>query len=156
MAVQVLCTLHYPTRIIMVCFVLPVPLWLLTVIAVAGNVFFFLTPDASIAATAAAPMAGAGFATLYWYMQLRILSLWDDLISRARRSPRSRPRLRVYRDEPVVSASRPPNEEKVDRQLARQADQVLEKISRQGKESLTEEEREILRRASEEFRKRRR
>ena len=41
-------------------------------------------------------------------------------------------------------------------ELTTKQEEVLEKISRQGKESLTEEEREILRRASEEFRKRRR
>jgi membrane associated rhomboid family serine protease len=155
MAVQVVATLHFPNRLFYLFFVLPVPLWLITLVALAGDLFYFLR-GIPIGVAVAAHLGGAGFGALYWYLQLRILNLWNDLISRARRSSRPRPRLRVYREESPLSVVQPPVQDGTDKQLARQADQVLEKISRHGKESLTEEEREILRRASEEFRKRRR
>jgi membrane associated rhomboid family serine protease len=155
MAVQVLATLHFPNRIIYLFWVIPVPLWLVTLIAIAGDLYFFLS-GMPTGVGVAAHLGGAGFGAAYWYFQIRLLHLWSDFVSRARRTARPRPRLRVYREEPEMSAGPPAAPERMDRQLASEADRVLEKISRQGKDSLTDEEREILRRASEELRRKRR
>jgi hypothetical protein len=80
--------------------------------------------------------------------------LWPDFRALKRRL--TRPPLRVYREEepptPVtVGATAPPDEE----QLEAKMDAILEKISRSGKESLTESERQVLLRASEVFKRRR-
>jgi hypothetical protein len=99
----------------------------------------------------AAHLGGAGFAVLYWHLQWRILQVGRTFFAKARREPR--PRLRIARDDlPVVAANAQPRA--IDPSLASRADAILEKISRHGKESLTDEERDILQRASEEYRKR--
>ena len=67
-----------------------------------------------------------------------------------------RPRLHVYRDEPrqPVPVAAPPSGD-VDEQLEAKLDAVLEKVARTGKDSLTDNEKQILMRASEIYKKRR-
>ena len=62
--------------------------------------------------------------------------------------------LRIYREEedprtPVHAAQRPALARDVDEQLEARMDAVLQKVSDHGMDSLTEQEREILQRASE-------
>jgi hypothetical protein len=69
----------------------------------------------------------------------------------------SRPRLRVFREEeesqpvPVGAPAAP----RVDEHLEAELDAILEKLSRTGREGLTEQEREILKRASEVYKRKR-
>jgi membrane associated rhomboid family serine protease len=151
MAVMVLCALLFPTRVIYLMFVLPVPYWAYVLILVVLDLSTVVRGiPTGVGVTA--HLAGAAFGFIYWKTQMRILSLGGDFLSRARRG--RRPRLRVLRDEePVLEAAAPPRP-RVDPELARRADTILEKISRQGQDSLTEEEREVLRRASEEYKRR--
>lgn len=159
-AVLVLCALHYPTRIIYLFFILPVPIWLIAVVQVALGAFQFLyglNPGADgrgyFAAVAAVSLSAALFAFLYYKGQWRVSSWWPDLSSWKRRM--RQPRLRVYREEEPptpVSVAAPSHE---DEQLEAKMDAILEKISRTGKESLTESERQVLLRASEVFKRRR-
>jgi hypothetical protein len=107
-----------------------------------------------MAAVVSAPLAAAAFALGYYKFQWRVTTWWPDLRGLRRRL--TRPPLRVYREEepatPVsVSATSPDDE-----QLEAKMDAILEKISRTGKESLTPGEREVLLRASEVFKRRRR
>jgi membrane associated rhomboid family serine protease len=151
MAVTVLCALHYPHRTILIMFVLPVPLWLWAVIMVAGDLFIFAR-GVNTGVAVAAHLGGAGFAFLYYHLDWRLLGAWYGLVGRLRRP--AQPRLRVYREEtPVPVSSRPV--ERMDEQLEAQADAVLEKLSREGMASLTPEERDILQRASERYKKKR-
>lgn len=160
MGVLILCALIYPNKTVLLWWILPVPLWAFALIYVVGDLFVFLR-GVHTGVAVAAHLGGAAFGLAYqklgWRLTGGIITLWK------RFSRQSRPPLRVYREEEDVrsSAARSParvatpRETLIDEQLEAKADAVLDKINRQGAESLTEEDREILRRASEQYRKRR-
>jgi membrane associated rhomboid family serine protease len=154
-AVMMLCALHYPTKIILLFMFLPVPIWAFVVFQVAQDAFGLLAGGRSGVAVDV-HLAGAAFGFFYQKCHLHLTSLWPQLKGWRRRQ--SQPRLRVFRDEaesptPVsVGAPAPADEE----QLEAKMDAILEKISRTGKDSLTPHERELLLRASEVFKKKRR
>jgi membrane associated rhomboid family serine protease len=164
-AVLVLCALHYPTRVIYLFFILPVPIWLIAIVQVAVGAWQFLggiTPGAAgrgfIAAAASVSLSAALFAFVYYKGQWRVSTWWPDLGGWRRRM--RQPRLRVYReDEPTTPVGVAPSPRSAvpteDDQLEAKMDAILEKISRVGKESLTESERQVLLRASEVFKRRR-
>jgi membrane associated rhomboid family serine protease len=152
-AVLVLCAFHFPSRIIYLFFILPVPIWAFVVFAVAMDAFVFLG-GMQTGTAVSVHLAGAAFAFAYHKLHWRLTALVPGLRAWQRR--RAQPRLRVYREEeaqtPVtVAATAPPDDE----QLEARMDAILEKISRTGKESLTESERQLLLRASEVFKRRR-
>jgi membrane associated rhomboid family serine protease len=154
LAVLTLCAIHYPRRIILLMFILPVPIWFFLVICLAGDAYIFLGKGNSDTAVAA-HLGGAVFAFVYYRLHWR-LSNWLPQLRDWHRQL-FRPRLRVYREEearaPVrVPAATAPLE---DEQLEAKMDAILEKISRVGKENLTESERQLLIRASEVIRRRR-
>ena len=152
-AIMVIYALHYPHRTILLFFFLPVPVWLLVIFQVSQDSFHLLgKTDEGVAVSA--HLGGAVFAAMYFYFHWHITSLWPDI--KAWRRERSRPKLRVYHPEeeaavPVAAAARSDVDEHLDAKL----DAVLEKLSRHGRESLTDPEREILQRASEIYKKKR-
>lgn len=152
-AVMVVFAFHYPTRTVLLFFILPVPIWLLVVFQVAQDTLGFLTGSAGRTAVTV-HLAGALFAFLYFKRHWRVLRWWAQLQSFLQR--RTRPRLRIYREEPrppaPATASR---DEEADEQLEAKLDAVLEKVARYGQNSLTESERRILLRASEVYKRRR-
>jgi membrane associated rhomboid family serine protease len=154
-AVVMLCALHYPTKIILLFMFLPVPIWAFVVFMVAKDAFALLG-RAETGVAVDVHLAGAAFGFFSQKCHLHLISLWPQLKTWRRRQ--SQPRLRVFRDEeeaptPVsVAAAAPADEE----QLEAKMDAILEKISRTGKDSLTPPERELLLRASEVFKKKRR
>jgi membrane associated rhomboid family serine protease len=145
-AVLVLCAVHYPRRIIYLFFFLPVPIWLLAIFEVASDAFVYIGSGARGMAAAYASV----FAFIYGKRHWRLSDWWPDVGSWRRRL--ARPRLRVYREE---EPARVPAVSLDDDHLESRIDAILEKISRIGKENLTEEERQLLLRASEVFRRRR-
>jgi membrane associated rhomboid family serine protease len=154
-AVLVLYACHFPTRTILLFFLLPIPIWLLVVIDVVGDAFGMLSGQTGGVAVAC-HVGGAAFAFAYYKLQWRLLNVWSWLRSRRL----SRPRLRVYREEeaprpraPVSVAAAPKKD--VDEHLEAKLDEVLEKVARYGQDSLTDSERQILFRASEVYKKRR-
>jgi len=151
-AVMVLFALHYPHRIIYV-FFLPIPVWLLVVYQVARDLFGFL-PGHSGHVAVSVHLAGAAFGFIYYKSQIRLWNFVPDFSNLSRL--RSRPRLRVYREEPSrpVMVGGPPGGES-NEHLEAKLDAVLEKVARHGQSSLTESEREILQRASEIYKRRR-
>jgi membrane associated rhomboid family serine protease len=153
-AVMVLCALHYPSRIILLFFFLPVPIWAFVIFQVAQDLFGFVSRTAGHTAVTV-HLGGAAFGFLYYKFQWRLLSFWPGLRWWARQ--RSRPRLRVYHEDastPPMPVPVPP-EADVDEQLEAKLDAVLEKVARSGQGSLTEGERQVLLRASEAYKKRR-
>jgi membrane associated rhomboid family serine protease len=162
-AVLVLCAFHFPSRIIYLFLFLPVPIWLFVVFSVGMDAFNLLNGSGGQVAVSV-HVGGAAFACAYYQLHWRllsVLSLWPDV--KAWRKRRSQPRLRVYREIeddrpapvgvtalPPVPPSRPDDE-----QLEAKMDAVLEKISRFGKENLTDSDREVLRRAAEAIKRRR-
>ncbi|MCS6975770.1 MAG: rhomboid family intramembrane serine protease [Gemmatales bacterium] len=150
MGVLVVCALIYPHKTILLWWVLPIPLWAFTLLYVVGDLFVFLR-GVKTGVAVSAHLGGAAFGLAYQKLGWRLtggLSRFWKLISR-----RSRPTMRIHREEEParVAVSREPV---IDEQLEAKADAVLDKINRFGKDSLTEEDREILRRASEQYRKR--
>lgn len=154
-AVLVLCALHYPTRVIMLFFLLPVPIWLFVIFSVARDAYALLS-NTGAGTAVGVHVAGAAFAFVYFKRQWRLMSLWPNF--RSWRIRRNRPRLRVYHedeDATPVTVAAPASSPDVDEHLEAKLDAVLEKVSRTGKDSLTESEQKILQRASEIYRKRR-
>jgi membrane associated rhomboid family serine protease len=163
-AVLVLCAIHFPTRIVYIMFVLPVPIWIFVIISVALDAYHWLgSVNNGVAVTC--HLGGAAFAFGYYKFGVRLTHLLPDL--RKWKKRRGSTRLRVYREDeenavqkpqPVSVATAPgiPTATSLDdEQLEAKMDAVLEKISRVGKDNLTESEKEVLLRASERLKKRR-
>jgi membrane associated rhomboid family serine protease len=161
-AVLILFALHYPHTQVRLYFFIPMPVWLLAVLFVAFDTLFALSPVPDPRGGRIAyfgHLGGAAFGLLYHQTGIEFRRLF------ARRSPeRVRPRLRVIpppveeeKPEPVGAsvAVAPRPAEAADEQLEAKLDAVLAKVSKHGQESLTAEEREILFRASELYKKRR-
>jgi membrane associated rhomboid family serine protease len=161
-AVTAALTLHvfnFPRHTWLLFLVIPTPGWAILILYVAidtlgalggmqGNVAFVVH------------LGGALFGLLYYQSGVR----FDRLLSRSgARERRSRPNLRVVPAEnddtpepvgaSVESQSRP--KETIVQSLESRVDQLLDKVSKHGQESLTSEERELLFRASELYKKRR-
>jgi membrane associated rhomboid family serine protease len=154
MAALVLAALYNPRQIIYVMFVLPVPIWGVVIFMVVADAFNLLGGTSGGVATAA-HLGGAAFGFCYYRLHWRLTG-WSPGGGSAR-SRRAEPRLRLYQEEdeestptPVSVAARAEEET-----LEAQVDAILEKISRVGKDNLTENERQILLRASEAIRRRR-
>lgn len=158
MAVMVLCAIHDPRRLIYLFFLLPVPIWALVAAYLAYDVFVLAGDKGMGGVVAAVDVAAALFAAVYHQLHWRLtewLPQWGQW--RLWRRRLFRPRLRLYREErprePVGVPSTPALD---DEHLEAKMDAILEKISRVGKENLTESERQVLLRASEILRRRRR
>lgn len=153
-ALMVLYAMHFPRRIILFMFILPMPIW----VFVTGMVLldtFVLIGGAQTSTAVTVHLAGAAFGFLYYRSGTRLLNLVPDLRSWQRHW--SRPRLKVYRGEHTqrpITVSPPPPRSDLDEQLEAKLDAVLEKVARQGQDSLNDEERQILQRASEAFKRR--
>src|SRR5205823_491881 len=99
-------------------------------------------------------LGGAAFGFLYYHFQWRVLGWLPGRIALPRFRPR--PKLRVYRPQPRPepgTGALPPSE--ADAQLEEELDAVLGKVARHGRDSLTERENQILMRASEIYKRRR-
>jgi membrane associated rhomboid family serine protease len=156
MAALVLCALHYPSKIILLFFILPVPIWLFVGFKVAQDLFGFLGVGGGDSRTAfSVHLGGAAFAFAYYKLHWRLDRFWPS--ARRWMRQRSSPRLRVYHEQPSerVAASVPPAGESFDEHLEAKVDAVLEKVKRTGMDSLTESEKQLLVRASEVFKRRR-
>lgn len=155
-SILILFALHYPTRRIFY-----FPVWLVVavyaLIDIAG-----LTGASRNPAGVAVHFVGAAFAFVYHTWTLRV-SNWLPGRSTPRRqsrpTPRPRSRQQKPEPEPVAAASGVggpgPSLSGVDEHLEAKLDEVLEKVAKSGKDSLTDPEREILRKASEIYKRRR-
>jgi membrane associated rhomboid family serine protease len=154
-AVMVLYACHFPSRVILLFFFLPVPIWAFVGFQVLQDVLIFASGTRTGTAVSV-HLAGALFGFLYYRFHWRISPLWSNWNWKLPRR-RVRPRLRVYHEHQEAIAAGPPPlaRSAVDEQLEAKLDAVLEKIKLSGKESLTESERQLLLRASEIYRKRR-
>jgi membrane associated rhomboid family serine protease len=158
-AVMLLYALNYPDRRIYLFFMIPIPIWLFVGFQIARDLIGFtssiqhrLDPEPGQSNVAySVHLAGAALGFLYFRYHWRFLPFFQNL-----RLPNwgRRPKLRVYHGqerEPVAVAARPT----VDEQFEAKLDAVLEKIKLSGQDSLTENEREVLRKASEFYKQRR-
>lgn len=161
-AVLVLFALHYPYKELRLMFILPVPAWLVVCLIIAVD-FFGLVGGAG-RTNHLAHLLGAGFAFLYFFLQIRVTNWIPVLRQRLHRT--THPRLRIYqtvdgeapppRRSPTPGPTAKGNTSSSDtEQLEAQLDQVLAKVAREGRESLSAAEQEILMRASEIYKQRR-
>jgi membrane associated rhomboid family serine protease len=154
-AVMVVCACHFPRKVILLFFVIPVPIWIFVAFQVGRDALAFLSHEETGTAVTV-HLAGAAFGFLYYKTQWRLTSLLPSI--RDWRAQQRRPKLRVLRPEDdlpdavAVGAqpALPPDE-----QLEAKVDAVLAKVARSGQASLTESERQILLRASEVYKRRR-
>jgi membrane associated rhomboid family serine protease len=150
-AVLVVCACHFPTRVIYLFLILPIPIWLFVLFSVAQDLFGFLGGNHGETAYTV-HLGGAAFGFLYHRMNWRVMN-WLPSFSLGQRQ-RGRPNLRIHDPDPpspVPVSGQAVSEEHLEAQL----DAILEKVARSGQNSLTESERQILIRASEIYRKRR-
>ena len=145
-AVLVLYACHHPHERITL--FVPVPVWLVAAAVIGLDLLGEFGGDES-GSGRVAHLAGAGAAVAYYSSGVR-LSNW--LFPRRLAAPAPAP-------EPVrATAAAAPTRPAVtpsDEQLEAKVDQILDKVSRTGRDSLTDDERETLQRASELFQRRR-
>ncbi len=165
--VVILYTLYYPSREVLLFFILPVPMWLLAVFYVGQDLLGLVRqaqggPTSAVAF--AAHLGGAAYGALFRLYDLR----WSRLGKLARPRPAS---LRLVRPEsfdadrefpkpvsggPAKSvtasgASRPSPallQAQAEEYLEARVDEILAKIARDGRSSLSDEEHRVLQEAS--------
>ena len=146
MAVLMLYTMHFPCEEICFCWLIPVQMrWLMLFYLIYDlhPILLALTGDQFFTGIAhAAHLGGLAFGFFYAKFQWRLESL-VDWIPRLRNAQSERPRLRV-----ATSTCPRPNRD------ADQLDDLLRKISETGQDSLTDDERAVLRNASERLKNR--
>lgn len=131
-AVVILFALKFPHQRIALWGIVQMPAWLLGVLIVGMDMLGAIRQASNVAYTA--HLGGAAFAAAYyfghWKFSRFMTSGW---LSGLKRAGPLRPSLKVHR----------PDDDESD-PLASQADRVLEKLHREGEESLTKKERRIL------------
>jgi membrane associated rhomboid family serine protease len=153
----ILCALHYPRRIVHVFMLVPMPIWLFAIFNVVQDTLIF-TGHLKTPVAAVVHLAGAVFAVAYYKWQHSIVEVLGGLMFW--KSLRSRPRLKLFspdtdKEEPVAVSANSAPAAAVDEHLEAKLDAVLEKIAKSGKESLTKQEEEILKQASEMYKRKR-
>jgi len=154
-AIMVLYAFHFPSRVLYLLGILPMPVWAFVALQVVQDLYGLLGPRNPQNIAFTGHLGGAVFGFLYYQWGGSFMNLLPDFQGWARQ--RNRPKLRIYREaeaaapEPVPTPAGP----EVDEQLEAKLDDVLVKVQRFGMNSLTEAERQILMRGSEAYRKKR-
>lgn len=145
-AVILMFCIHYPKQTILLMMVIPVPAWVVGVMIIAGNILGMRMSDENVAFDV--HLVGAAFAIAYYRFgwNLGRLSPNFSIPSSPGKLFKRRPKLRVHR----------PSSGDDFEQLEAQADDLLEKVNRDGVDSLTAKERDILERYSRSVRNKRR
>lgn len=141
-AVAMLFVYSFPQSTLYLYGVLPVKAWVLGIIIIVGNLFGsreYVAYDVHL--------VGAAFASLYFFGNLSFSSLGEFVESIQTRFKQQRRGLKVHRPDPHDSPSVSKDEAESDR--------ILEKIHREGKDSLTSRERSFMERYSREIREKR-
>jgi membrane associated rhomboid family serine protease len=150
-AVLTLYALHFPTRQILLMFVIPVPVGALVAVLIVIYTLFFVGGGGS-KMELAVPLGGAAFGAAYYKWANR-RSSWGrrDDYRRAEPPPKLTLRMADPDDDPPDTPvrSRAP---RPDEYLEAKLDAVLEKMAKSGRDSLTEEENAVLLKASEVYR----
>jgi hypothetical protein len=134
-AVILLFVYNFPKRTILLFFVLPVPAWILGIFLILGDAFGFLGFGGGTANIAFdVHLVGAAFATAYFWLGWNLGRITPAALKDGIRLPRfrRRPKLRIH------------NPDKSDSNQDLEADRLLEKVSREGLDSLTTKERRTL------------
>lgn len=153
----ILCALHNPKRMVSFFMLMPIPIWIFAIFNVLRD-FFGLLGLGEKGVAFCVHLAGAGFAVAYFQWQGRItdyLPSWSWW-----KAPRSRVRLKLFdpdegREEPVAVSANSAPAVAMNEHLEAKLDAILEKIEKTGRGSLTPKEEEVLKQASEMYKRRR-
>lgn len=145
LAIVMLWILHFPMRMIYIWGVLPVRAWILGTIYIVSDLLGLLgvmgANDEGPQVANIAHLTGVAFAYAYYRGKLNLGRLIPARLSDLK-PPSFRPKLRIH------------DPETKGRDLAREVDAILEKISREGEGSLTRKERKTLEEASRQYQRR--
>jgi membrane associated rhomboid family serine protease len=137
MAVMMLYVIHYPFEQFLLFWMIPVPLWALLSVYVLYDlhpILLSLAGDQMFTGVAhASHLGGLVFGFLYWRFGWRLEPVLDRVLAALPRG----------KEMPVRRHVIVPVPEREDG-LAARVDEILKKITEQGKESLTDQERELL------------
>ncbi len=145
-ALVILFAMNFPHVRILLWGIIPMPAWVTGVLFVVLDMFGSLQGGGT---TQVLNICGAVFAAFYFMTKIRLSNFWTRIFKKRNLSRRST--VSYERKAPSPYSAR----EDVDfAALERRVDDILRKISRSGEESLTAQERETLRYASQEYQKR--
>ena len=140
--VVLLFVLNFPKTTLML-FPIPIPIkaWVIGVLLVAGNLYGAMGQGGHVAF--GVHLTGLAFAFLYHRNRWNLGRLTDGLSS-----------LAIFKRQPKLRIHDPEQEREDSENLAEQVDRILEKIHREGEDSLTRKERRTLEAASRQYQKR--
>lgn len=141
-AVVIAFAMNFPKVTVLLFFAIPVPAWFLGALYIVLDVFKMISPGDGPKVAHTAHFAGAAFAFLYCRFGWNLAWLTPKGLTNLKL--RRGPKLRIH------------DPDSRERDLSRQVDQILEKISREGEDSLTRKERQILQKASREYQEKKR
>ncbi|MGL4511758.1 MAG: rhomboid family intramembrane serine protease [Lacipirellulaceae bacterium] len=143
-AIVVLFALCYPHVEVLFMGFIPTPAWMIAVLFVAGDLYGALYRAEASNVAYSAHLAGALFGFVYHRFGWRLSDLLPGAGAFKLSKLKSRPKLRVHREDPEQETS----EDRVD--------EILRKIQERGQASLTRDEKRILEEASRRYQKRKR
>ncbi len=162
----VLAALRNPRRTILLFFVLPVPIWAIVILFALVDMAGLFGPKNP--AVLVLHIASGLFAFVYHTYSVRVTGLFNPSRDREPIRNRNRQKLRIYQEAPLPESKAYPMDESsesevpvtlepngLDEHLEAKVDELLEKVSKHGQESLTDQERTILKQAGEIIRNRR-
>lgn len=146
-AVCMLFVLCYPNSTLYIWGVLPVKAWVFGIFIVGGNLMgnSQITANDRVQVAYDVHLIGAAFAAAYFFTKINFVNLTEQFQNKLRFLSRRETKLRIHRPE---SSSQP-----VPTKSQAEADRILDKIHRQGQDSLTVKEREFLENYSRQLRK---
>jgi membrane associated rhomboid family serine protease len=136
-AIFLLYIFHFPKHTLLFMMFIPMPAWMVGVLVIGSDLSLAFVPNTHVAFDV--HLIGATFAACYFYGHWRLFPLVSRLSFSARRKPRLR--IRSASDDGHSPSSTKPA---VDPKLESEADQILDKLHRQGQDSLTSRERKTL------------
>jgi membrane associated rhomboid family serine protease len=142
--VVVLYALNFPRRTLLLFFVVPVPAWVAGLLVIGFDMYGAMLGDGGAQIAYTAHLGGAAFAFLYFRSGWKLSGIMAGWSPPGRGS--RRPNLKVHD---------PDRRARQDQEMKEEVDRILEKISREGEDSLTRRERRTLENASREYQKKR-
>lgn len=166
LSLLILTALRDPRRTILLFFVIPVPIWAIVILyALVDMAGFFGGKNPAILVL---HLASGAFTFLYHAYSVRVTGWFTPNRDREPVRNRNRQKLRIYQEAPLPESNAYPLNESseaevpvtlepngLDEHLEAKVDEILEKVSKHGQESLTDQERTILKQAGEIIRNRR-
>lgn len=146
--VVILFALYYPNIQLLLFGIIPMPAWLLGVMYVFFDMIGAMDSSSNVAH--GVHLVGAGFAFLYYLSHFRFETFISKITDRSKKSNRNL-NIPENRSQSSKYASR---SSKYESQLEKEVNRLLDKINESGESSLTESERNTLKKASREYQKR--